>query len=1319
MPTFFCKRLQHLLSHILVTTAGMTGTCGMLTAQNLVPNPSFEIYTSCPTMLGIGGPLEAIPWVSPPFVGTADYFNVCADPNTIGIPRNFQGWQNANTGGAYTGMYYKVIGSTYREYIQTQLLQPLEDGVCYKVSYYQNLSNTISCAVDRTGALLSENGIANPLGMIPQVNWGGQFFSDTLNWTYIYGYVMGTGVEEYITIGNFYGDGQTTWDPDCQNNLFYSYYYIDDVVIEAVPIEDILFELDGPVSVCDSYTIDPDITQDGVLFHWSTGEQSPTITVTTSGTYSLTVEYGCTFTEDEIEVTVFDPDPVDMGPPSFILCTGETYTISLDPSYGQYEWSDGSTGPDFDITTSGTYMVTLDDGCDITSDQMVVSLLDPPLPFTLGDDSYVCPGDEIEYDFDPALGDFQWQDGSSTSSYAIDEAGTYALTISNQCGEESDEIEIVAIEPPFFNLGPDSAIICSGDFLDINLDPTLGDFFWQDGSSEPYYQITTPGLYSLTVSNECGVENDNIYVGQLITPLIDLGPSMQACNGDTITLSTGNITDTIMWQDGSSSTTYQVTTSGMYAVTVSNECGMDTDSITITYNPQLTPPDLGPDISLCPGQQAVLTPNITSATYLWNDMSTADTLLITSAGTYYVQAYNYCSTYSDTIVVTLNNQPPTLSLPADFALCQGQSVTLDANVAGVDYIWNDGTMLSQITVSSPGVYVLTVSNSCGSDVDSVEVIDGGQAPLVELGIDTAICPGSSLTITPSFSNVDVWEWQDGSTNTFFQANTAGQINVQVGNGCGAAYDTMMIGLLADIPLLSLGPDTAICPGSSITLSIAVPEVDILWSDGSFNPDLTISDSMIVMATISNTCGMAVDAIQIDLLPDAPMLQLGPDQTICPGEVIVLDPGIVGVSYLWQDGSTSPQLNITQQGLVILTVFNECGSDTDSLAITESTNGPQLDLGPDLVACEGAIISIPANLGGVDYLWQDGSTDDIYIATASGTYILEVSNLCGADRDTIVVDISGSSPLPQLGADTTLCAGNSLVLMSDADAITSIVWQDGSDMSTFMVTGPGLFTLSESNRCGDAVDSILVTYMDAPVPFDLGPDTTLCPGEFFIISAPATLYALQWQDGSSQPEMVADEAITYSLEISNACGVVSDNLIVDIDQDTPVLHPDATQTLCPGDIITFDATQSFAAMYVWSTGETTPSITVSTPGAYSVEVNTLCASSTQELEVVPSQNCGENTEIFIPNVFSPNEDNVNDVFTIYSGSDLVIANSKGTIYDRWGNLVYSSNALPFTWDGFFNGDIMMPGVYAYVMTVSYMVNGQEFEKVFSGDVTLIR
>ena len=202
-------------------------------------------------------------------------------------------------------------------------------------------------------------------------------------------------------------------------------------------------------------------------------------------------------------------------------------------------------------------------------------------------------------------------------------------------------------------------------------------------------------------------------------------------------------------------------------------------------------------------------------------------------------------------------------------------------------------------------------------------------------------------------------------------------------------------------------------------------------------------------------------------------------------------------------------------------------------------------------------------------------------------------------------------------------------------------------------------------------------------------------------------------------MVADEALTYSLQISNACGVVSDNLEVDIDQDTPVLHPDAQQYWCPGDIITFDVTQSFAAMYVWSTGETTPSITVSTPGVYTVEVIAPCSSSTQQVEVLLSDNCNVDAEIFIPNVFSPNGDNVNDIFTIYSGSDLVIANSKGTIYDRWGNLVYSSNALPFTWDGFFNGDIMMPGVYAYVIIVNYMVNGQEFEKVFSGDVTLIR
>jgi gliding motility-associated-like protein len=151
----------------------------------------------------------------------------------------------------------------------------------------------------------------------------------------------------------------------------------------------------------------------------------------------------------------------------------------------------------------------------------------------------------------------------------------------------------------------------------------------------------------------------------------------------------------------------------------------------------------------------------------------------------------------------------------------------------------------------------------------------------------------------------------------------------------------------------------------------------------------------------------------------------------------------------------------------------------------------------------------------------------------------------------------------------------------------------------------------------------------------------------------------------------------------------------------------------------DATQSFAALYVWNTSATSPTISINTPGVYTIEVIAPCSSLLQEVEVVLSESCNEEAAIFISNVFTPNGDNVNDVFTIYTNPDLILSNTKGTIYDRWGNLVYSSTEIPFSWDGLFNGDIMMSGVYAYIVTVSYRVNGREFEKVFSGDVTLIR
>lgn len=100
--------------------------------------------------------------------------------------------------------------------------------------------------------------------------------------------------------------------------------------------------------------------------------------------------------------------------------------------------------------------------------------------------------------------------------------------------------------------------------------------------------------------------------------------------------------------------------------------------------------------------------------------------------------------------------------------------------------------------------------------------------------------------------------------------------------------------------------------------------------------------------------------------------------------------------------------------------------------------------------------------------------------------------------------------------------------------------------------------------------------------------------------------------------------------------------------------------------------------------------------------------------------GERTEIYIPNVFSPNNDNINDQFTINSNSNNAFINEI-MVFDRWGEMVYNQKGFnvgeeSFFWDGTLNGTICVPGVYVYL--INYLDEENRVKQV-SGDLTLIR
>lgn len=204
-------------------------------SQNLVPNPGFELFITCPS--GMGKIDNAIPWFQPYTGGASstDNYNSCTSNWLNTVPTNYSGYQYPMSGTGYAGFQTWYMT---REYLEVQLIDSLVQGQEYCVSFYVSLPERFMLASDGVGAYFSTNAVyySTPfygvLPLQPQVeNPSGNIIVDSINWVLISGSFIATGGEKYVTIGNFKNDNQTnTIQVDATGEPM-SYFYIDDVSV--------------------------------------------------------------------------------------------------------------------------------------------------------------------------------------------------------------------------------------------------------------------------------------------------------------------------------------------------------------------------------------------------------------------------------------------------------------------------------------------------------------------------------------------------------------------------------------------------------------------------------------------------------------------------------------------------------------------------------------------------------------------------------------------------------------------------------------------------------------------------------------------------------------------------------------------------------------------------------------------------------------------------------------------------------------------------------------------------------------------------------
>ena len=326
-------------------------------------------------------------------------------------------------------------------------------------------------------------------------------------------------------------------------------------------------------------------------------------------------------------------------------------------------------------------------------------------------------------------------------------------------------------------------------------------------------------------------------------------------------------------------------------------------TVTIYSGPEIY---LGNDTILCPGVSIELSAETFGSTYLWQDGSTNSSFTVNTPGTYWAEVNNACGTDKDS--VTIGYYPPlNLNLGEDTVLCREEILILNAAIPKGVYQWQDGSTDSIFTVNSDGLYWVEVTdtNNC-SKKDSVTI--NYSVPYVDLGNDTVLCEGKSLTLDISNTGIS-YAWQDDSTDDFYIVNSPGLYWVEVSNTDGCiGSDTVLINYSMP-PELELGEDTVLCPAQALVLNASSPGASYLWQDTSTDSVFTVPSPGLYWVKIANVFGCSSsDSMRIET--EYLKADFGYELIPCTNKIQFLNLSSDTLSCHWNfgDGTTSNENN---------------------------------------------------------------------------------------------------------------------------------------------------------------------------------------------------------------------------------------------------------------------------------------------------------------------------------------------------------------------------------------------------------------------------
>ncbi|MCT4581728.1 MAG: T9SS type A sorting domain-containing protein [Flavobacteriales bacterium] len=492
---------------------------------------------------------------------------------------------------------------------------------------------------------------------------------------------------------------------------------------------------------------------------------------------------------------------------------------------------------------------------------------------------------------------------------------------------------------------------------------------------------------------------------QYPTYLSELNDTISFCMGDSVTINSINSFSNYLWSNGNTQANITIKSPGDYFLqTVDNYgCPGRSDTLTvIVFSDTVTIQNSSE--FLCENDSVLLALPIGYSGHYWNNSSNLDSLYIQQTGDYWATVVdnNGCEFISDTVTIGSSVQAYSINILGSPIICSGNEVILYINSSGLaNYSWSNNAQTPSVNINTPGDYWLTGTNIEGCPIysDSVTVVVSNfqnQNVSLNLSDSVEICEGNGVQINVNEPFVS-YEWQNGSTNSLFNATQEGLVYVSVvdTNGCTSRSDTVTISYFDTQEIhVNYHEPLTICEGDSLYVSTNDSLSQIEWYNGSSTQGNWVDDSLVYYTAYDlNNCLLYSDTVSISTHARfTPSISVLENPYFCNNAPVLLL--AASDSSTWNTNTMNDSIFISNDGAYFYTLLDTTGCiwNSDTLTIDFIAPKPSNIVLDQQELCIGnSVILQQANNGDfITFYWNDSIYSESFSLVLDSAQTIYVS-----------------------------------------------------------------------------------------------------------------------------------------------------------------------------------------------------------------------------------------------------------------------------------------------------------------------------------------